>query len=506
MMNVYHKWQPITDLEVAPELLADDGLRTMLLVWQEQKDSIATPEEMRTFNEKLRREWALETGLIERIYTLDRGITELLIERGIDEALIPYQPGRQLPEKTAAILRDHEHVIDGLFDFVARRQDLTTSYIKELHAALVRNQGTATGVDQFGNKTEVELIKGDYKSRPNNPTRADGKEHEYCPPEHVASEMDNLVKMHGEHNAKGIAPEISAAWLHHRFTQIHPFQDGNGRVARCLATIIFLRAGGFPVIIRDINGNREKYLDALESADRGDLQPLVSVFAAAQRREFSKAINISREILEGTPQETAEEHQARTKMIIKSAAQKFTARTEQQNKEWVQAQSIAKNLHRLSVDALKQTEGNLNDDFASYPGSGDLFRTDSFSEGDLDDRGHYFRQQIIDVARELGYFASTATHHEWTRLTLHPGKGRAELLVSFHGVGHSYRGVLVCSVSFFRRERTSAEERQVSTAIPLTDEVFQINYQDSEDLVKERFRPWLEKAIGRGLAFWHKSL
>ena len=29
-----------------------------------------------------------------------------------------------------------------------------------------------------------------------------------------------------EYEAIGVAPEVLAAWLHHRFTQIHPFQDG----------------------------------------------------------------------------------------------------------------------------------------------------------------------------------------------------------------------------------------------------------------------------------------
>jgi len=40
-------------------------------------------------NERLRREWSIETGIIERIYTIDRSTTRLLIEQGI-AALIPY--------------------------------------------------------------------------------------------------------------------------------------------------------------------------------------------------------------------------------------------------------------------------------------------------------------------------------------------------------------------------------------------------------------------------------
>ena len=122
------------------------------------------------------------------------------------------------------------------------------------------------------------MIRGDYKKLPNNPLRPDGTIHEYCPPEHVAAEMERLIEMHHSHAAP---PEVEAAWLHHRFTQIHPFQDGKGRIARALATLVFVRAGWFPLVVR--NDGREGYLSALEAADAGDLTGLVKYFANLQK-------------------------------------------------------------------------------------------------------------------------------------------------------------------------------------------------------------------------------
>jgi hypothetical protein len=46
------------------------------------------------FEKRLRREWAIETGIIEDVYTLDRGVTRILIEKGIDAALIPHGTAR----------------------------------------------------------------------------------------------------------------------------------------------------------------------------------------------------------------------------------------------------------------------------------------------------------------------------------------------------------------------------------------------------------------------------
>src|SRR6266704_240630 len=71
-------------------------------------------------------------------------------------------------------------------------------------------------------------------------------------------------------------PVIRAAWLHHRFVAIHPFQDGNGRVARALTLLVLLRAHYAPLVVG--RHQRGDYLDALDVA-AGDLRPLVRLFA-----------------------------------------------------------------------------------------------------------------------------------------------------------------------------------------------------------------------------------
>lgn len=184
---------------------------------------------------------AIETGVIERVYTLDRGTTQLLIEKGIDAALI----SSDRPELVAALIGDQQDAVEGLFAFVRSEHRLSTSYIRELHSALLRHQPTTSAIDSLGRTVTVELIRGAWKVAPNNPVRPDGTVHEYAPPEQVPSEMDELVSHHLAHEEQGVAAEVESAWLHHRFTQIHPFQNGNGRVARCLASLVFIRAGWF---------------------------------------------------------------------------------------------------------------------------------------------------------------------------------------------------------------------------------------------------------------------
>ena len=76
------------------------------------------------------------------------------------------------------------------------------------------------------------------------------------------------------------APVSEALARHHAtFERIHPFLDGNGRVGRLLMNLVLVRLGYPPAIIQ--KRERQKYLDALHSADRGDPGPLGELVARA---------------------------------------------------------------------------------------------------------------------------------------------------------------------------------------------------------------------------------
>jgi len=278
-------WQPIQDLPPDWRKLASTELPPLVTVWNEQAERLRSSGEFITFMERLRREIAIETGIIERLYTLDRGITRLLIEQGINESLIPHGATDKPIGQVVALIQDQETAIEGLFDFVGGQRQLSTSYIKQLHQVLTQNQDSTEALVTATQKIiKVSLIRGDWKKQPNNPMRLSGDIHEYCPPEQVASEMDNLIAWHHQHRLEQVTPEVEAAWLHHRFTQIHPFQDGNGRVARCLASLVFIQATWFPLVLtRD---DRAVYIQAAEQADHGDLSKLISLFAKSQKQLF----------------------------------------------------------------------------------------------------------------------------------------------------------------------------------------------------------------------------
>ncbi|MGA2595428.1 MAG: Fic family protein, partial [Bryobacteraceae bacterium] len=76
-------------------------------MWLEQRDGLEGHGLVSDFTERLIREYAIEGGIIERAYTLDRGITQLLIERGIDASLIPHNKTDKDPQQVARIIQAH---------------------------------------------------------------------------------------------------------------------------------------------------------------------------------------------------------------------------------------------------------------------------------------------------------------------------------------------------------------------------------------------------------------
>ena len=72
-------WKPIEDLPLEWQNLAISELPPLVTVWNEQADCLRSSGEFRTFMERLSREVVIEAGIIERLYTLDRGTNRLLI-------------------------------------------------------------------------------------------------------------------------------------------------------------------------------------------------------------------------------------------------------------------------------------------------------------------------------------------------------------------------------------------------------------------------------------------
>ena len=273
-------WKPLTGLPPGAETWVSpySDYDERAEAWHRLNEQIADEARDRTALDiwltERRRHFAIETGKIEGLYTLKFGVTERLMTEGLDGAVSADTREGIEDDTIRGLLCDQEAALERVAGDIRDGRPLTHSTVKRWHSLITRHQKTVTGIARIGGQLQRVQVpferKGEYKIRENNPRRQDGVVFEYCPPAHVQSEMDRLFSLYSDIRKQDLPAYVEAAWLHHRFVRTHPFQDGNGRVARLLMAYVYMRRGEPPPVIKA--SDKMMYIRALENADRGDLQ------------------------------------------------------------------------------------------------------------------------------------------------------------------------------------------------------------------------------------------
>lgn len=132
----------------------------------------------------------------------------------------------------------------------------------------------------------------------------------------------------------GENPVLLATWAHWAIARIHPFHDGNGRMARLWQDLVLLQAGLTCGIIRP--ADRRNYLDALAEADGGDFNPLVQLIAQRVAATFEKYLAEIRqtETLKGFVRELAGEGDERIRQARELDYTRWARKMEQLRSEF----------------------------------------------------------------------------------------------------------------------------------------------------------------------------
>ena len=110
-----------------------------------------------------------------------------------------------------------------------------------------------------------------------------GSEHQPPAPSDVPAHMQNLTAWLSTSDAH---PLVQATVAHAWLTHVHPFEDGNGRMARLVMNMLLARAGYPPIIIK-ATSHRQSYIDALADSDSGgDILPLLGIFSRLLKVTF----------------------------------------------------------------------------------------------------------------------------------------------------------------------------------------------------------------------------
>lgn len=170
---------------------------------------------------------ALESGAIEGLYTTSRGITRTVALQGALWQAELAKLGDDVRGHFEAQLGAFELVLDA----ATKQHPMTEAWVRELHATACAAQQTYRAFTESGWQ-DRPFAHGAYKTEPNNVILRDGTTHWYAAWDEVPAEMHRLMTEMASEQFAAAHPVLQAAYAHHALTAIHPFSDGNGRVAR----------------------------------------------------------------------------------------------------------------------------------------------------------------------------------------------------------------------------------------------------------------------------------
>ena len=198
------------------------------------------------FLEKLRVRWTHTSTALEG-NTLTEGETFGVLRYGLTIS------GKPLADHNEVL--GHSRALDLLYGWLAEGRVLQADDLHALH------QAVQTSV-------EVDYLKpvGAWKREPNSTLAKQGGKtvinDTYAMPEHVAALMqDWLAGFQQRRQDTSVSALEAYVWSHATFVRIHPYADGNGRMARLLANLPVIEKGQLPIFIP--SERRLEYIEAL---------------------------------------------------------------------------------------------------------------------------------------------------------------------------------------------------------------------------------------------------
>ncbi len=219
--------------------------------------------------QKLRLDWNYHSNKLEG-NTYSYGETKMLLMKGLTAGGKPIRDHEEIT--------GHDKAISFIVDSIKNNEPLTEGFIRHLHTLILVRDFWAEAKTADGNPTKRLIKAGVYKTEPNHVETISGDIFYFAEPIETPAKMQELVGwFRDETDSAETNPVLLATEFHYRFVRIHPFDDGNGRLARLLMNFILMKFGYPPVIIK--TEDKENYIAVLEQADFTILKPFVEYIA-----------------------------------------------------------------------------------------------------------------------------------------------------------------------------------------------------------------------------------
>lgn len=394
------------DIEGTPYCF--DGSQLPLLekvserVKEMRKAGRLTPEVLGNIRKYFRIKSIYHSNAIEG-NVLDVGETRQVVEYGLTIT------GKPLKDQAEA--KNLKEAIDYLEELAGTPdKPITEADIRQIHYLVLKGIDDSNA-GKYRNVT-VEIGGSNYK--PPSPESIPSQMHDFSRWLAIISCIDNKYG--------ALEAVLYAAVAHTWFVYIHPFIDGNGRVARLLMNLILMRYG-YPIAIIT-KEDRLRYYDALEISQTADLTPFISLVV--------ECIDESLEEYERAAKEQVEQ-----KEWAAALASRFTereaARARNQYEVWKSAMDLLRSYFRQAAELLDENT-HLGRVYFKDFGELEYEKYLSLKFGESAKRTWFFRVDFVSgdkSARYLFFFGYPSRYlRDKTDVTLHVA--REEPSKSFH--------------------------------------------------------------------------
>ena len=245
--------------------------------------------------DRLLRAAALESGALDGLFPANPELTTTVLARSISkrDAL------DDMSETIHVVAECHRRALILAREAAADGRAVDANFMAVLQDVITESQATYTVTTEQGVNVEVDLPRRQYKPVSNYLVLPEGGLAVFAPAGRVAAEMARLTSEFASAGFSLVHPAVQVAYAHYALTAIHPFADGNGRLARTVASLFLMRSVGVPLVV--FADQWPWYYQAVAAAQAGDAQPLVDHVSAVAMAAMDLAASLLAPRYRGLP-------------------------------------------------------------------------------------------------------------------------------------------------------------------------------------------------------------
>jgi hypothetical protein len=287
------RWRPVTPLDQRWRAAMTPKATDLRDRWLARRQQLAAAGKLDAAIARLVKSWETRGYLPRPVPTEGRSAPSILLELGFDACVAASLDPEDLGAAEFPSPSARSQAADALLRVIKEDRDLTPADVAKLHS-LVCPTLKPKSYPGIGDPSRLSRsqARGRFRAHPAIVLGSDSVFKEGCPPEHVSQEVLAMSKATGDARRAGILGAARAAWTLYALSVVHPFYDGNGRVARMLGSFVLVRDGGFPLLIPP--AIHKIYLDAFARARLDQPEMLVRLVADCQGAILSEALETLR--------------------------------------------------------------------------------------------------------------------------------------------------------------------------------------------------------------------